>query len=477
MMKKSSISLLLVGMLLASGMTLAAQEEPAPSGPGAPTQGSAPAPTAQSASSTNRRVPLSGAYVPTPEAGTETPSYFLPSLEWTTSWNTNPSTITARPSAALQNTLIGNITLQRTKRTSQFNLDYKGGAVFYSGVDSSTQSLPPPPNATYQSLQASQSIMGKRWSLDLSDKFSFLPESPFGFSGFGGLSSFGSGLGGSYLASAPTINPTYEPSQAILTRRSRRLGNVALGQVNYQASKRSIYTFTGGYGNLHFLDPGFIDSHYWKASAGYNYELSRADTLALVYTHTEFRFATTDRSVVNEVVTAAYGHRITGRLSLEVSGGPMITQIEQTGGSETRYLVDTYNSLHYKLDRGYLQLSFERFGSNGSGVLTGAVTNVTRFSTGHRLSRKTFGSLEVRYSTNRSIALRLAGGAPEYKTWGPHVNLSRDLTERVSIYLVYYLQHQTTDRTVCINQDCTDSLTRNVFGIGLNWHGRPIRLD
>jgi hypothetical protein len=481
MMKKSWILILLAGLLLASATMLAGQQEAAPASQEPSTPGSAqstgPSNAAPQGAAVTQQAPLSGAYVPTPQLGTKAPSYFLPSLEWTMSGNTNPSSVTTGASASVQNTIVGNITLQRTKRNSQLNLNYKGGAVFYSGGQSSTSSALKPSNDTYHSLEVTQSFNWRRWDLEMSDQFSYFPESSFGFSGFGGLSSFGSGLGGSYLASSPAINPAYEPSQAILTRRSRRLGNVALGQVDYELGQRSTLTVSGGYGNLHFLDPGFLDSDYWKISSGYNYQLSRTDTLAGTYTRTEFHFGSSDRSIVNHDLSAAYGHQITGRLTLQISGGPLISQSTVAGNTQTRYLLNTFDSLRYRVAKGYFEGAFERFGTNGSGVLTGAETNLTRFSAGHRISAKTFGSFEVSYATNEAIARQPSGTSPKFKTWGTNLNISRQFTQRVSVYFAYYLQHQTSDQPVCFNGACGESLNRNVFGIGVNWHGRPIRLD
>lgn len=481
MIKNSCISISMAALILASTATLTAQQTAVPAGqaPSTPdsAQGSTTSTNAQAGSSSTPQVPLSGAYVPTPQRATTAPSYFLPSLEWTMSGNTNPSSIATGASAAMQNTIVGNLTLQRTKRNSQLNFNYKGGAVFYSGGPSSRSNALRPSNETYHSLEVTQRVNWRRLGLEVSDEFSYFPESSFGFSGFGGLSSFGSGLGGSYLASAPVINPAYSPSQAILTQRSRRLGNMALGQVDYELSQRSTLTVTGGYGNLHFLDPGFFDSNYWKISSGYNYQLSRTDTLAGTYTRTEFHFGSSDRRIVNHDLSAAYGHQLTGRITLQISGGPLISESTLAGNTQTRYLLNTYESLRYRADKGYFEGAFQRFGTAGSGVLTGALTNLTRFTAGHELTAKTFGSFEVSYATNEAIARQFSGGtASKFKTWGADVNLSRQLTQRVSVYFAYYLQHQTSAQPLCINRACGASLNRNVFGIGVNWHGRPVRL-
>ncbi len=393
--------------------------------------------------------------------------------------NSNPQTTVASAGSALQNVLAGNVTLQRVKRSSQLNLEYTGGGLFFSGGQNNTVNIPPAENGTFQSLNITQSVRGRRWGLTLGDQVSYLPESPFGFSGYGGLTSYGLGQGGNYLASAPVLNPSVEPGQSILTRRSRRVGNVALGEVEYYAGPRSTITVTGVYGILDFLDPEFLDSDYWRFMTGYNYAATRKDTVSVSYARSGFGFDIPDHNVSNDDFMFGYGRKVTGRLAVQLSAGPQISRINSGPGiSETRYLVNTFNSLTYLLERGRIRASFGRFSTAGSGVISGAQTNLATFSLGHELSRKLFGSFTVRYALNEPLQRQgLVGPRPDYRTLQGTVNISRELSRSMSIYFAYFVQHQDSSVPLCFDLNCGTNLVRHVVGAGFNWHGRPTRLD
>jgi len=451
-----------------------AQEAPPPAGP-------APVPSEEPAAGTARTAapPLSGGQVLTPGGEGESQSYVLPSFQWTVFANSNPQSTAAGASSALQNTFVGNLTLQRTKRNSQLNLDYAGGGLLYSGGENQAANIPGPSSGMFHHLGITQSVRGRRWGLTLSDELSYLPESPYGFSGYGGLTSFGQGLGGGYLGSAPVLNPSVEPGQSVLTRRSRRVGNVFMGEVAYIAGPRSTITATGVYGNLHFLDPGFFDSAYWKFMTGYNYAVSRRDTLSISYSHTEFNFDAANRDISNHDFMFTYGRKLTGRLSLQLSAGPLISEIHRDPGeSETRYLVNTYDAIKYRLERGRVQASFSRFATSGSGVITGAQTSMASFLVGHELASKFFGSFHASYAFNEPLQREgLTGARPEYKTWRAGTDISRELSPRMSIYVAYFLQRQESTVPLCFDASCGNIILRHVVGAGFNWHGRPIRLD
>ncbi len=423
--------------------------------------------------------PLSGARVLTPGSASEPQSYLLPSFQWTIFANSNPSSTTVATKTAAQNTFVGNLTLQRARRNSQLNLEYAGGGLLYSGGRSDDPRVPEPSNGTFHRLSFNQTISWQRWELAVSDQFTLLPESPFGFAGFGGLSSFGAGLGGSYLASGPVVSPAVEPDQSILTTRARRLGNVALAEVEYVASPRSAITATAAYGNLHFLDEGFLDSSFLRFMTGYNYALTRLDTLALSYSHVNFYYDLQDFDILNHSFLATYGRRLTGRLSLQLSAGPLLNRAKRgPGNPKTRFLLETYDSLQYKLERGNLKAAFSHSATGGAGVLTGAESNVASFSVGHQLSRKFFSSFRVAYALNKSLATEdETGPRPQYRTFHGSVNFSREFGERTSIYFVYYVQRQNSNVPLRFDSSSGEVLLRHVVGMGFNWHGRPIRLD
>jgi hypothetical protein len=197
------------------------------------------------------------------------------------------------------------------------------------------------------------------------------------------------------------------------------------------------------------------------------------------YSRSGFGFDLDDRDVSNDEFMFAYGRKLTGRLSVQLSAGPQISRINLgTGETETRYLVNTHDSIRYQVERGHVLASFGRFGTSGSGVISGAQTNLASFSVGHDLSGRLFGSFSFSYAFNESLQREgLTGTRPDYKTWRASANISRELTPNMSLYFVYFMQQQDSSVPLCFDTNCGTSLTRHVVGAGFNWHGRPYRLD
>jgi hypothetical protein len=325
----------------------------------------------------------------------------------------------------------------------------------------------------------SQVLAWERWKLLLDDHLLYLPESPFGFGGFGGLGSFAGGLGGSYFANAPLLSPMLEPNQTILTGRSERLSNVVSTQAEYKPGARSALTVTGTYGTLSFLNSPLIDNRYWVLLAGYNFALSRRDVLAITYTHYLFEFDVANRGILNRGFLLAYGRKITGRLSLELSGGPMANDIAKPlGGSVLRSFWTTYDSLQYRFRKGSVGISFRRQMTGGSGLLLGAESRVAQFSAGRQLWRTVHFSLDLGHAYNQSLTQETSTSRrTKYEGLYGGAMLSRELGQHMSLYLNYNVQRQISNNPLCFGNDCGTVILRHVGGLGVNWHSRPIRLD
>ena len=129
----------------------------------------------------------------------------------------------------------GHVDLHRIGPTSDLLFRYAGGGAF----DPQNSSL----NTMYHQFEAAETLQFRRWSLRFDDLFSYLPSSSFGFQMFG--------ITQPNLSTNGLLNPSIPPSQSILTTQEMRLSNVILTQVQIEASERTAFTFTAGYGLLH----------------------------------------------------------------------------------------------------------------------------------------------------------------------------------------------------------------------------------
>lgn len=422
--------------------------------------------------------PLSGVEVLTPGSTGNSSSFLLPTFEWTGYGDTNVAGTNRSQGRNYLSTYVGSLTVQDVRKTSQFNAEYSGGELLYTDPVFFPGQSQPITNSNFHTVSLSEQVSWRRWSLLLGDQGSYLPESAAGFGGFGGQGSFGLGAGAGSIANSPAFNSTLNPDQSILTGQSKRLSNTAMAQIAYTPGARSTFTVSGVYGALNFLQPGLIDINYELLFAGYNFKLTRRDEISVYYTHSLLKLHAANRNVLNRGFELAYGRQITGKLSMQFAAGPVVNQIAQPqGGAVTRSFWSTFDSLTYRVPRGSFAASFSRGLTGGSGVIPGAETDTVSTTIGRQLSRRIFSSLEFSHSYNQSLTQLTAGiRRSQYESYLGGLTLSREFGERLSVYFNYSYQQQFTNAGICTSNSCATSFVRQFGGVGINWHGRPIRL-
>lgn len=423
--------------------------------------------------------PMSGAEALSPGSSTPARSYLLPALEWTGYGDTNPTSSTGHSNVFLQSTLTGSLTLQEVKEHSQLNLGYSAGAFFYSKSLESSPNSNNITNGSFHELNLTEQVTSRHWSTLLGEQGMYMPESPMGFFGLGGLTSFGSGLGGNYLANSPEISPLLESNQSILTGTGRRFTSMTMSQIEFKPTNRSDFTVTGSFGTLQFLDPGFTDDHYWTFLAGYDHQISPRSEFSVNYIHDLIGFNGTNLAILNRGMMLGFGHQIAGKFSLQLSAGPTLNQIAQPQGSVvTRSFWSTYDSLEYTSLRNSVGLSFTRYITGGSGVVRGAETDLTNVTFGRNFWRRFHTTLNFGHSYNQSLVQEVSTQRrTQYELWQAGATISRELGDHLSVYVNYYAQRQISNLPQCSVESCALVLRRQVGGIGINYHTRPIRIE
>ncbi|MFB3921501.1 MAG: hypothetical protein ACE145_07245 [Terriglobia bacterium] len=443
------------------------------------------APSSQQTGSSEEQIPEASANVPTPDttplSGAQDISvgfrqgarnYFLPSLQLSMYGDTNQlSASGGTRGTEFRGSAVARIALRHVTRKSLLNLDYMGGGLFYSR-DSNL-------NTTIHQLGISQKVQGRRWGLMLSDRAAYVPESLFGFSGFGGLGGFSPGLGGMFGSTLGNLNPSYTNNQSIFYGRGELLSNTAVMQLEYTASARSGFTATGSYGILRFGEAGLIESDQRVYSVGYNYLATRKDSIALTYGFSQFQFKGVSLGFDNHFVQMSYGRRVTGRAAFELAAGPQVLTFRHTTADSNRsYSWNVHTALHYRVSRTDLGLSYGHFTSSGSGVLFGAQTDRLEGSIGFRLTRNWSASLTPGYSHNSRLRQTTEGDASvQYDYVYAGCGLRRALGRYMDVSFNYNLQDQKTSVTGTPNSVIGTSYLRHLFGFGLSWHAREIEID
>jgi hypothetical protein len=401
-------------------------------------------------------------------------SFLLPSMNLTAQIDRNPpasgyNTVTS------VSYLLGRLTLHHVSGRSQLSLDYAGGAAI-SRFGTNT-------NSTIQDLGFSENFDWRRWSVLLAEQSSYLTESPFGFGGVGGLGFLGnvspSGLGGALGAASPSLQTVLTPSQTIPTTGVARLSTTVVGQAEYYLSRRSSWTAAGSYGLLRFFRAGYTNSSDALFQTGYNYQIDRQSTIAVLYRFDAFRFTHLAQGIDDQVVQLSYARRVTGRLSFQIAAGPDMRMFQvPSSGSSSHVSWSLHSGLNYQLKDIALQASYDYFLTSGSGVLVGAQTDQVTGTAGRDLTRTWQGSISLGYASNRSLAQTTPNtGEGRFSNWYGAVRFSRHLRPGTDLFLAYGARLQGTNTALCAGgPTCGTNSISHEISLGFNWGLRPIAL-
>ncbi len=170
-----------------------------------------------------------------------------------------------------------------------------------------------------------------------------------------------------------------------------------------------------------------------------------------------------------------YGRKITGRIALQLYGGPDVATLRVPVNNSTNRVSESGGaSLTYALNRGSMALTYDRGISGGSGVFAGANTNQLQYSLGHQLSREWAASLNLGYSRNGSVVSTASSQA--YNSWYVGGGLSRPFGRNSNFTIGYNAQIQTSNQAVCAAGACSTNFTLQQITLGLQWRARPFVL-
>jgi hypothetical protein len=424
--------------------------------------------------------PLSGLDVPTLEPHTAARSFLVPRAHVSESVDSNIGDSSGNPSIHGVTRALGSLMLQRMWRHYETVLDYSGGAAFYAGFSKNFNQI--------HQLDGEQRILWRTGQLALRDSFSYLPEGTFGYGSFGGAGAYQTGLGagmGGTGTGIPggAVGGIFGAGQLGSLGQQPRITNSAVVDVTESLTSRSSVTLAAGYGLVHFTannPAGLINSRQLSAQAGYSYQLNRKDQIALVYGFQDFHYPTVaGSSFLTHMTHLMYGHRISGRMSLLLSGGPQLTIINSPlVGSTRRLSASGRASLRYRFPRASVAISYERLNTNGSGFFLGSSSDVTRFSVSRPLGRLWDLTGDTGYAHNSHLLPAVAGvAAQSYQYIYAGGSAHRQLGRYFDLFFSYQFNDIAFDNSFCATTPCSNTSQRHVASIGLGWHPRPIRLD
>ncbi len=389
-------------------------------------------------------------------------SYFQPGFIVSESGDSNallqPGT---QPGFEAVTALAGNLNLKLLGKRNQLSLAYQGGGVIYD-TESNL-------NTTVQLAGLSYSAQFRKTSFMLTDRFSYLPGSYVGlggaaYSGVFSLSSLG----------LPTVNQSFIPTQGALTG-GAGYANIAAAQFEYQPGPRSSITAVGGFQYLYSNQQGYVNANAALAQVGYNRRLTAKDTLAVFYSASLYHYIGIRQDNNSQVVALSYGRRVTGRLALQVFGGPQFFVVTVPGQSRSHTSGTVGADLTYHWPKTQAGIYFYRGLTAGSGVLAGAETDSLTGSLSRQLGRAWFGSLTFGYYHNSGLPQPQPGVQNQsFNYFSGSANLSRRLGRYTRLSLFYAYQTQNVSQPSTTGHGSGETVLRNVFGVTLNFTYRPM---
>ena len=361
--------------------------------------------------------------------------------------------------------MLADVSLLARWSHSQLKLNYSGGGTF------STDKIQG--NGYFQQLALVQAFTWRRWQLSLIDQFSYLPISALGFGGTSGLAD--AGVGGSLGPSLLGLQANYQPSQTIFTGFGTRYSNSITTEIVYRSSPRGSVTMAGSYGFLKFVSPGNIDSNDAIFSLGYNYALSKYDSIGLLYQFSSYRYLGEPQAIQDHTVQVAYGRKVTGTIALGLFAGPEVTVFRvQTAGFANRTSVSGRAELTYSRSRTSLSVNYNHGVSGGSGVFTGSNTDSVQGGLSRQLSRVWHGTISFGYARNSTLPNgNVVVGVPTFDTLFAGAGVDRALGRTGRVHFGYTAYLQEASENQCAS--CITGLSHQI-DVSFQWHTRPLVL-
>jgi hypothetical protein len=398
-----------------------------------------------------------------------TRSYWQPRFDVSGSADSNPQETGHGQNWGTWTSGSGGVEIHRVAGSSNMVLSYTAGGM-YSDQDSGVG------NGVVQGLSFNDKFTFRRSILTILDQSNYLPESSFGFGG----------LGLEPVSGVTAPGSAFNPGQAVLTGRGKILNNSNTIELDQLLTRRSSLTFSGGYSLLHYFDSDLLNYGTVNARAGYNYQVTQRDSLAVSYTFGDYRYSNLDESFSEHTLQLSFGRVVSGKLAFQIAAGPQVvvsqfattlmgTSVSGTNSATRTQLLWSLNTaLQYQQHRNGLALSYSHGVGGGSGVLIGAEMDTISGSVTRQMSRTFSSGLTGGYSRTQGLPGSGAQANEDYDYWFAGVNLTEPLSASVALTLSYQAQYQTSNAVACVGPTCGTNILRHVISVGLGWHERPL---
>lgn len=393
----------------------------------------------------------------------ESQNYWQPSANVTTSATSNG--LGASTGWVSYTNLGGGLALHDKSGRSDLALNYLGGGVVSNEIN----------DATFQELSLVESLSWERTTLSFLEQASYLPQTGFGYGGIGALSL----PGGNPVVPQPGLGVT----GTILTTRGNQLDESSLAEIDTRLSPRSSLTFLGGYSLLHFFGTSLLNTSSATFQAGFNHDLTRENTIAVLYRFNALRFSGNSQSINDNVAQLSFARRVTGRLAFQAGAGPEVSffnmpVVTGSSGPASSTLVNwsASTSLTYAIGQeSQLSVSYGHGVTGGSGVFTGSVGDTVTGSITHQLARTVLTAFSTGYARNHALAIPTTPTVNQtFDYWFGNATLTHSWARTMNMSLSYEEIYQGSNVAFCAGITCGKSVDIHQISMGLGWQAGPL---
>lgn len=416
------------------------------------------------------RGPVAGVQSPTLGTSELRHSYWLPGIQYgitaqSNNFNNTNNTSSAQTSGwTTTHYASGNFSLLEAWNHGLFGTNYSGGGFFSSDT---TQG-----NGQYHQLSSAFQYDQRKWQFLVMEQFSYLPQSSFGFGGTTGLSM--PGISGALSVALPGLQEVFAPGQAGYTATGPRYSNDSAVQLSYSVSRRGSFTVAAVYGFLRFIDPGNTNNDMEILNAGYTYALTRKDYIGAIYRFTAFHFPGNREALGDHAAQFMYGRRITGRLALNLAGGPDITNFRFPVNGVSRTTSGSgIASLAYGFRVTTVRLIYSHGVGSGGGLLSGSSNDQVIANLNRPIGRLWTSSLSFGFSRNSQLVTIKSLSSPSYNSYQISGGLTRPLSGGTNFSMGYQAQIQVSNGIVCTTPGCQNNQTTHQIQMSFQWHAPP----
>jgi hypothetical protein len=340
---------------------------------------------------------------------------------------------------------------------------------------------------TYENVSASQGYVTRRWVFNLTDSFSFLPQSPTtGLSGIPGTGDIGV---------VPVSGPGEGPAGGVLTVSGNRISNSLSGSGERQITPGTSISGLGSWTVLRFVDSQATGLSYSQISgtAGVNHRFDARTSASVnavysVFDYSGYQSGLTEPNFQSRSVNLSFQRLLSRTLSVSASVGPQWVSSSNAALIPSRLNVAGNGSLTYSRKFANMYVTYSRGVNGGSGVLPGALSDSVGFGGGRPYGRDWVVSVTGTYTRTSGLTnltnLNSLQGIPTTTSTTPvnevfntiyaSVQARRRITTNLSGFLSYTAQNQSTNYS--LNGVNALSGTSQTFGFGVSFSPRSSRL-